>query len=432
MTEAVRYIFNFLTDFYFSGKNENIFAYTCDENEFEKYKIVIRKSDFFDKTIFLTQNSIPSLPLKNWENIPLLFGEPTVEKRGETIVLNADIIASSFFLISRYEELINKTRDEHGRSLAKESLPYRAGFLHRPIVDEYGFAFRKLLRTNGIQISERKIGISKIYLTHDVDSLAHYRNLSSVLGAIFHRKEMSVALKTFFGKIENDPFYTFPFLFEQNKRLRNNNLEQIIFILIGNKIEKRDDSRYDIFGNDFYQFIDFCDENQVKIGLHTSYSACQNQKLIEKEKSALEKATSRIISSNRNHYLCSKEPQDFKKLINAGITDDFTMSYADVAGFRLGTSRAVRWINPENLQLTPLILHPLTAMECTLSDERYMNLSENQAFEYLKILSDNTAKNNGDLCFLWHNTSVAQNASSFHRNLYKKIIEYLCESKVEK
>ncbi|MCL1867619.1 MAG: hypothetical protein FWF72_01540, partial [Paludibacter sp.] len=130
MTETIQYIFDFLTDFYFCGKNESFFAYTSDENEFEKYKIVIKKSDFFNKTVFLTKSSAPSFPLKMWENIPLLFGEPTVEKRGKTIILNADIIASSFFLLSRYEELINKTRDEHGRFSGKKSLPFRADFLH--------------------------------------------------------------------------------------------------------------------------------------------------------------------------------------------------------------------------------------------------------------------------------------------------------------
>ena len=35
-------------------------------------------------------------------------------------------------------------------------------------------------------------------------------------------------------------------------------------------------------------------------------------------------------------------------LEKAGITDDFTIGYPDVAGFRLGTSRPVHWINPEN------------------------------------------------------------------------------------
>lgn len=425
MTKTIQYIFDFLTDFYFYKKNKNIFAYTSDENEFEKYKIIIKKSDFFDKNIFLTQKSFPDFPLKIWEHIPLLFGEPTVEKRGQTVILNADIIASSFFLLSRYEELINKTRDEYGRFSGKDSVPVRAGFLHRPIVDEYGRKFRNLLRANGIQIPGENFGVAKIYLTHDVDFLAHYRNICSISGAIFRNKEINIALKTFFGKLKNDPFYTFPFLFEQNKRLKHKDLEQIVFMLVGNRIEKNDDTRYKLHSNDFQELVALCNKNQVKIGLHTSYAAAKNPVLIEKEKSALQKAIARIITSNRNHYLCSKEPRYFENLINAGITDDFTMSYADVAGFRLGTCRAVRWINPENMQLTSLLLHPLTVMDCTLNDERYMNLSENQAFDYVKILIENTVLYNGDLCLLWHNTSVEENAKNYHRSLYKKIIDYL-------
>lgn len=425
MSEAIQYIFNFLTNFYFEKQNESFFSYTSDENEFEKYKIVIRKSDFFDETIFLTKKSMPPLPLKIWENTPLLFGEPTVEKRGETIVLNADVIASSFFLLSRYEELINNKRDEYGRFTAKESLPFRANFLHRPIVDEYGLMLRNLLRNNGIWLPAEKIGISKIYLTHDVDYLAHYRNIRSVAGAFFHRENTKIALKTFCGNLENDPYYTFPFLFEQNKLLKNNGLEQIAFVLAGNKIDKKDITHYTLRGKDFRNFFEFCQKEQVKIGLHTSYSATQNPDLIQKEKTSLEKATERIITSNRNHYLCSKESSDFEFLINAGITDDFTMSYADVAGFRLGTSRKVSWINPENQKVTSLVLHPLTAMDTTLNNEKYMNLTENQAFDYLKILIENTAKNNGDLCLLWHNTSVIAHANNYHRKLYKKIINYL-------
>ncbi|MCL2596358.1 MAG: polysaccharide deacetylase family protein [Paludibacter sp.] len=425
MNDSITYIFNILTNFYFDKKDESLFAYISDENEFEKYKIVIRKSDFFDKTVFHTKKSLPALPLKIWENIPLLFGEPTVEKRTDTIILNADIIASSFFLLSRYEELINKKRDEHGRFLAKESLPFRAKFLHRPIVDEYGVAFRNLLRKNGIAIPAEKTGINKIYLTHDVDYLAHYRNIRSVLGAVFRKQNAGIALKTFFGKLENDPFYTFPFFFEQNKRLKTKDIEQIAFVLVGNKIEREDRTHYKLFGNDFRKFVSFCDENQVKIGLHTSYAAARNSNLIEKEKSSLEKTTASIITSNRNHYLCNIEPCDFENFINAGITDDFTMSYADIAGFRLGTCRNVRWINPENQKVTSLVLHPLTVMDGTLSDDRYMNLSENQAFDYVKMLIDNTSYYNGDLCLLWHNTSVVENSNNYHISLYKKIIDYL-------
>ncbi|MDR1652064.1 MAG: polysaccharide deacetylase family protein [Prevotellaceae bacterium] len=443
MNEIVQYIFNFLTDFHFSERNGNLFAYTSNHNDFGKYKIIIKKSDFFDNNIFLTQKSLPALPLTTWEGVPLLFGEPTVDRQGDTMALNADIIASSFFLLTRYEELINASRDEHGRFAAQNSLPFRAGFLHRPVVDEYGRALRNLLRNNGIKMpAEKPFGIEKIYLTHDVDCLAHYRNFRSLAGAILRRRNIKMAFETFFGKIENDEWYTFPFLFEKDSSLNFDNIEKTVFILkeyapknplkttFRRKREEyfaetgtdKDKSNFQFRTNDFQKFIALCQINDVKTGLHASYAAGENPALIAAEKLALERATGHAITCNRNHYLRSKEPRDFRKLIEAGISQDFTMTYAQCAGFRLGTAHNVRWIDAENLEVTPLTLHPLAVMDNSLSAEKYMNLSENDAFNYAKQLIDATAKFNGELSLLWHNTSVSEN---YHRNLYSKIISYL-------
>ena len=74
------------------------------------------------------------------------------------------------------------------------------------------------------------------------------------------------------------------------------------------------------------------------------------------------------------------------------ITDDFTMGYPDVAGFRLGTSRPVHWINPENKRISPLILHPLAIMECSLNEPVYMNL------DYEGHLLLNTTHQTGGIC----------------------------------
>jgi len=82
------------------------------------------------------------------------------------------------------------------------------------------------------------------------------------------------------------------------------------------------------------------------------------------------------------------------------------MAYADRAGFRLGTCRAVKWINPATPQLTSLTLHPLTLMDSTLNDKRYMNLPADEALRYSKSMIDEVKKHNGDLVLLWHNTSV--------------------------
>lgn len=55
-----------------------------------------------------------------------------------------DIFAASFFMLTRWEEYVNKARDSHNRFPATESLAYKQGFLDRPIVNEYLEEFKKI------------------------------------------------------------------------------------------------------------------------------------------------------------------------------------------------------------------------------------------------------------------------------------------------
>jgi hypothetical protein len=110
-------------------------------------------------------------------------------------------------------------------------------------------------------------------------------------------------------------------------------------------------------------------------------------------------------------------------LEKAGITDDYTMGYADVAGFRLGTSLPVRYINPSTRRLSPLTLHPLTIMDGTLSDVKYMNLTSDRAEDYCKRLIQNIRHVTGELTLLWHNTAVVEH-NGYLRELYSKLIKY--------
>ena len=428
MTEIIDYILHFLLGETVSADIKMSVGYTDKQEEFSQYKLVIVLSQFFGDTCYGNEKSLPQLPLDNWEGTPLLFGIPKTEQLGDTLVLHADIIASTYFLISRYEETVNLSRDNHGRFSGKESLPFKAGFLHRPIVDEYGKSLRKLLRNIGFDISEPPATLRKIYLTHDVDKLLHYRNFRSVAGAMLRLREIKTALKTYFGGIEHDPWYTFSWVFGLNKSLQeklgNDVCQTIAFIKSGGGKQPEDQPISNIFSKDFQAFFKLCRTENVTLGLHPSYEAGEKSELIQQEKQLLEKALGAKIHYSRHHFLRSREPRDMQTLIDAGITDDFTMGYADVAGFRLGTSRPVCWINPETKQLTSLILHPLTVMDSTLSDERYMALHENAACDYCLQLIEETKRHNGDLTLLWHNTSVEKGVS-YQRGLYERLIEYL-------
>jgi len=176
---------------------------------------------------------------------------------------------------------------------------------------------------------------------------------------------------------------------------------------------------------DYQQLINYVKRKKVTFGLHISYEAGCNPELITDEKKRLEKAIKSTVNYNRNHFLNNREPEDFEYLIKNDITDDFSMGYADIAGFRLGTCRAVRWINPAKKELTNLHLHHLTVMDVTLSEKRYMYMNAHDAFQYCESLLQTVKKFNGEISLLWHNNSVEKSVKTYHRQLYKNLLNHI-------
>ena len=436
MQETITYIIEFLLH-----GNKHLISevgYTNDVNQFHRYRVVIIPSHFFDDSVYGTVQSMPQLPLGNIEHTPLLFGKPLLRKEGNTLLIEADIIASSYFLLSRYEEMLNpKTlRDEHGRFIGKKSLPYQAGFIDRPIVDEYGQLLRGWLREQGCDVTEPEAKYNNIFLTHDVDSIAHFRHLRGTIGGfirgILHKGcAIKIVLKSLLS-LENDPAYTFPWIYRRDKHVQS--AIPIYFIKATKHVKGLDYPGYKLNGKDFTRFVKHTLNNcpNAQFGLHASYQSGYHPDLIAKEQNRLQKVfPKQTITRARHHYLHALQPEDMMYLIKAGITDDYTMGYADIAGFRLGTCRAVQFVNPHTKELTSLTIHPLTMMDCTLSNNNYMNLSYDEAFSYACQLIDTTKKYHGDVCLLWHNTIVDNqgiNKNSYHKRLYSNIINYLQNS----
>ncbi|MDR0871878.1 MAG: polysaccharide deacetylase family protein [Prevotellaceae bacterium] len=419
-------------------------GYTWDETLWSQYKLVIYPSKFFTDRYYGLPRSMPSLPLKMLGNMPILFGEPDVVKINDTLVVYADVIASSYFLLSRYEELVvQDNRDEHGRFQGKRSVT--DGVMHRPMVDEYGKLLRGWLRECGVEVPEPPEKIKKIYLTHDIDVPYIYRSFRQLGGTFLKRRnEFLPALKGFLGKLENDPFYTYPFILEQNEALKsacNDSgipIETIFFLKAGEYPKERyDQPYYNLRSKDMQRIIALIKQSGAKIGLHTSYTAGDMALLSVYENEILQKAVDSStsltdheeVTYNRYHYLRNKNAEDMQCLPLAGITDDFTVGYADMAGFRLGTSRPVNWINLKTKTFgDSLTLHPLTMMDCTLSAERYMNLSYEWAFNYATELIDQVKKHNGELVLLWHNSIFAEDTAFDHRKFYVELLEYIKEN----
>lgn len=398
MNEIIQYIISFLL--YGNDNATNLVGYTSDQTQWKNYRVVVVPNGKFGKEIIL-----PDLQEVQLESI--LLDDKCV------YVIHTDIIYNTFFFISRAEEIINSQRDHHGRFLAKFSILGEKNRLMIPILDEYARLLMKL-----INLPMPTPSLSKIYLTHDIDTIAQYRHFRGALGGILRGqiREVVSSLKD----IHNDPAFTFSWFISQDKKVKGSKSIYFVKDTLG---KGYDYPQYQLFGKDFETVKDMIEQSGAEIGLHSSYYGHESTlsevygRLLIQQNEQPEKPI-----CHRSHYLnCSID--QMQHLAKMGITDDFTMMFPDQVGFRLQTTRAVRWINPETMQLTNLVLHPLTIMDCTLSNPQYMNLCEDEAYFECERLIEKIRQNAGEVVLLWHNTSIHQD--SYHRTLYPKLLYML-------
>ena len=389
MKEIVDYIIQFLL--YGNVEAAKQVGYTANEAEWQNYRVVIVPNGLLGKEIVMPEFSEAK-------------GE-RLEAKGtehQTWIIRTDIVYNTFFFISRAEEVINTQRDEHGRFLAKYSILGQNNRLMIPTVDEYARMLMKLL-----DLPLPTPSFSQIYLTHDVDTIAHYRHLRGAIGGIVRGEWRKVIASL--RDIHKDPAFTFSWLIAQDKKVEG--AERIYFVK-DTTGKGYDYPQYKLDGKDFETAEKLIENSGAKIGWHGSYYGGDKANRLLGDKARL----------HRSHYLrCSID--QMQRLAEVGVTDDFTMMFPDQVGFRLQTTRPVRWINPKTMQLTDLVLHPLTVMDCTLSNSNYMNLSEDEAYFECQRLFEKIHQNAGEVVLLWHNTTPAGNM--YHRSLYPKLLEII-------
>jgi hypothetical protein len=379
------------------------------------------------------RTSLPVLPLAEIEGTPLLFGKPTVEKRGNVLVVHADIIASAYFLLTRYEELIRRdVRDEHGRFPGRESLPYRAGFIHRPIVDDYAALLRKWAGQVGVDLPEPNRRFC-VLLTHDVDSIGAPRGplqairclASGILGRRPLRKAMRDAASA--GGRGRHPCDNLDEVIRLDQRLKGrcppDRCRSLYFFIAGGGSPY--DGGYPLGIARTLERVREVMASGAEIGLHASYMAGANPAHVRTERRSLQEVTGIPIEKNRHHGLGWREPEHGAAIADAGICWDATLGYADVAGFRLGVCRPVPLFDPIRRCLLGIEEHPLIVMDCTLDRPNYMNLGEEAAFDCVRRLAEATCRHQGEFVCLWHNTLLASTDTTYHKRLYPRVLGYL-------
>lgn len=422
----------------FLGIHYKIYIKKIKEYEIilENNNILQIKDSFFikfrNKNEYLNKINIPDKVkfLKNEflmeKNIAVIYGDDELEVSENKIICGIDIFSSSFFMLTRWEELVNEKRDKHQRFPGNINVAYNNNFLNRPVVNEYVQLLWNMLKKLGIK-QERKKNNFNLILTHDVDNLFKFSNWKNILrrlgGDIIKRKDIkkfSNTVKQYLNVkrgLEKDPFDSFDYLIEKSNLLGLKS--RFYFMSGGNSIF---DNNYKI--NDAKYIMKKIENNNHIIGFHASYNSYNNLELWQKEREQLEQICKHKIVEGRQHYLRFEVPYTWRIWDKNNMKVDSTCGYPDVEGFRCGTGDEFYVFDVLKRKKLRLKERPLIIMESTLNGENYRNLSKEEAMKIIKYYFNVTKKYNSTITLLWHNSSFDENSCWYGWELvYEEIIK---------
>lgn len=360
------------------------------------------------------------------EKTPILFGDNSLNITNKSIECGMDIFASSFFMLTRWEEYVIKIRDTHNRFPDTESLVYKYNFMHRPIVNEYVEMLWNMLYSldNKLTRKDRKY---QVVLTHDVDDILLYKNPISVLAMIkndiLKRKKFSSLFYTlfnfplsFFNK-NRDPYYTFDWIMKLSESI---GVKSYFFFM--NWGETKYDKRYRSNSSYVKELVDKIKKRGHHIGIHPSYNAYDNFNLFQKEKKTLEKNLDLKIQYGREHFLRFSVPTTWQVWEDNNIIWDSTLGYSNNIGFRCGVCYDYSVFNILSRKKLKLKEKPLVVMEASFI-ENTNSLDKDSVFQSINRLILTTKKYNGNFVLLWHNSSFNTLKWKEYKSVYMKIIE---------
>jgi len=148
-----------------------------------------------------------------------------------------------------------------------------------------------------------------------------------------------------------------------------------------------------------------------RLGLHYAYESGNDQGALSEEIERIRRFLGDVAQASagldaRGHYLRMTTPDTWNCLADAGVSDDWTLGFAEAAGFRAGTAKAYRPIDLRTGRIIPIVVHPLIAMDVTLMSPRYSGLTHDQSVDRVLSIWDAMRPTGGDFVLLWHNDSL--------------------------
>lgn len=305
-----------------------------------------------------------------------LKGEPPVARPNPgRFITRADIVASAFFFLTRYEEWLASERDAWGRVPEDRLGLVTEGLAHRAPVDEYREVLAGWLsRLLGRVVAAHPPGY-EVHLTHDVDSGfcssrgPFFRQaLRGMARDVVRHRSPRTAMELGVNAIAAAAGRPIPFgNIGQVVRLSEQYGRTSHFFFMANGSHP-DDATYDVRDPAVRRAAQTALDAGHRVGLHVGLDAAGDATALRREWDLLGEVIGREPTGARTHFL-RWEPARTPGLLDAiGARLDSSAGFSTRCGFRTGTTRPHRLFDLESRRTLALMEYPLAIMDKAVYD----------------------------------------------------------------
>lgn len=359
---------------------------------------------------------------KTWlgREIPFFFDpcdrEIFVEKEGKWII-QFDLIASAFFLISGWQEYFSDARDRYGRFQYSDSVQHRLGFLQLPVVNYYFDILRTVIeKAYGKSLKpvlSDGPGRYTVCLSHDIDTCESAWLEGSF--AALKKKDLLTPVKLVLNKLfRHDAWFNFREILELEASYGASST--FFFIPTRKKNRGIKNADYDLKKAKFKNVFNLIGEHRGEVGLHGSIGSAFDRDQLTREFNSFTEP----IASNRFHFLLYDIKTSLQRMESAGIKIDSSFGFAERPGFRNSFCYPFQPFDLASGRAAGFYELPLTLMDGSL--QKYLHLSPGESFGEIETLAREAEKFSGVVTVLWHNTHFSPYKYPGWKELYVRLL----------
>ena len=297
-------------------------------------------------------------------------------------------------------------------------MAYKNDFIQLPVVDIWA---NKLLaqlkdRFPELEYKNRKYRYSSLLDVTTSHCYAFRGLVRSLAGLIldlgtFKLKRVVQRIAVWL-KIRKDPYDNFTTLMEYHKEFP---CRSIFFFQFA------DYSTYDKNvspDNNRFRYLIKSVADYSTVSLAASYSSFSDIELLKQEKKRLSEVIHRPVQLSRMRYNRADVPITYRNLVEAEFSDDYTMGYTHVIGFKAGTCTTFNFYDIHMEIQQPIKIHPFAVHDYALTNIK----SKEEALSKIDAIYRKTQEANGEFTTVFSNELLGGTHKVDWLDLYRTIL----------